>query len=562
MSHRASHVPPRPLPLRNPGSAGSVGGSGGGSAGATFPPSSRSHDNLSALQKTTSYPPSPASPVSPVETEFSGTPIDASFGERIDGPIKTIVVGANDRAGLPSQSSRSRSRSATLTQLDPAGKKAPAVTMDKYARQAGDDAYESEGADADDEFERTVFSPTVPTHFDENESHPSESEDEEHDSLEGEDTPTTQGWGDREGRSPTGSIAQWTEEQVGDFIASLDPAMKKYSQKFEDEGINGDALVALQQTELRELGVASLGHRLTILKAVYEQKLRAGVKIEEDDYVPPSAEGDKADLTATQDDIARIIEALKLRDQRVYAAEAELQKMRHDLDRILEEHRKLREETLPVLRLLKDQRTPLPDPSGGTIPSPRDLEAPKLHDTLAPMKAESKGSSLSRKFSTKKLFLGGAPKQPSPTHPPQSYMPPPREVRDDPGGAQLEASAAAMAASSHLTASMSSQISPQSVVHSPTSPAYSTQAPSSGGSYHQPGSAAPAQRSFPRDGGRQYGGGHEDGHRDDRGQWSQASTLVGGGSIETATTVRRRQAPMPSPREDEMPRERDRDRDR
>ncbi|KAK3096419.1 hypothetical protein LTR53_019219, partial [Teratosphaeriaceae sp. CCFEE 6253] len=116
--------------------------------------------------------------------------------------------------------------------------------MDKYARQAGDDAYESEGADADDEFERTVFSPTEPTHFDEAESdHPSESEEEHEELLDGEDTPTTQGWGEREGRSPTGSVLQWTEEQVADWISSLSPMLKQYSQAFADEGVNGEALV-------------------------------------------------------------------------------------------------------------------------------------------------------------------------------------------------------------------------------------------------------------------------------------------------------------------------------
>lgn len=102
----------------------------------------------------------------------------------------------------------------------------------------------------------------------------------------------------------------------------------------------------------------------------------------------------------------------------------------------------MREEALPIMRLMKDQRTPLPDPAGGTIPSPKDTDPSKLSENLASVK-ESKGSSLSRKFSTKKLFLGSAPKQPSPTHPPRSYTPQPREVRDD-AGTHLEASAAAM----------------------------------------------------------------------------------------------------------------------
>jgi hypothetical protein len=55
---------------------------------------------------------------------------------------------------------------------------------------------------------------------------------------------------------------------------------------FADEGITGDVLAALQHAELKELGVTSVGHRLTILKAVYEIKRRQNVPMEPDDYVP------------------------------------------------------------------------------------------------------------------------------------------------------------------------------------------------------------------------------------------------------------------------------------
>ena len=213
---------------------------------------------------------SPASPASPIESDFAPTPIDASFGERIDSPAERTTGGS----GLQQQ----RSRSGTLR-----AEEQPGSRMDRYGR---DHAYDSD-ADADDEFERSIIaSPTVPTHFDDAESdHLSESEDDR-ESVGGQDTPTTQGWLEREGRSPTGNIVQWTEEQVADYVAALSPALKHYSNTFAEEGVNGEALIALHHDELRELGVNSIGHRLTILKAVYEQKRRSGIRIEEDDYVP------------------------------------------------------------------------------------------------------------------------------------------------------------------------------------------------------------------------------------------------------------------------------------
>lgn len=48
----------------------------------------------------------------------------------------------------------------------------------------------------------------------------------------------------------------------------------------------GEALVALKHDELKEMGVASVGHRLTILKQVYDIKISQDIPVEPDDYVP------------------------------------------------------------------------------------------------------------------------------------------------------------------------------------------------------------------------------------------------------------------------------------
>jgi hypothetical protein len=53
-----------------------------------------------------------------------------------------------------------------------------------------------------------------------------------------------------------------------------------------DEGITGEALVALTHAELKEIGMGSVGHRLTILKAVYDIKVKQNVPVEADHYVP------------------------------------------------------------------------------------------------------------------------------------------------------------------------------------------------------------------------------------------------------------------------------------
>lgn len=50
--------------------------------------------------------------------------------------------------------------------------------------------------------------------------------------------------------------------------------------------IVGEALVALQHDDLKSMGIASVGHRLTILKSVYDVKKAQDIPIESDHYVP------------------------------------------------------------------------------------------------------------------------------------------------------------------------------------------------------------------------------------------------------------------------------------
>ena len=50
--------------------------------------------------------------------------------------------------------------------------------------------------------------------------------------------------------------------------------------------IVGEALVALRHDELKEMGIASVGHRLTILKSVYDVKVNQDIPIDPDHYIP------------------------------------------------------------------------------------------------------------------------------------------------------------------------------------------------------------------------------------------------------------------------------------
>ncbi|KAL1965703.1 hypothetical protein VTN77DRAFT_5203 [Rasamsonia byssochlamydoides] len=279
-----------------------------------------------------------------------------------------------------------------------------------------------EDSDADDEYERSVASPQLPT---DSEISPTDSE-----SLSAEHTPTTYG-NSGEDHSPRTIITEWTAEECADFVAGL--GLRQYRNAFLENEIVGEALVALKHDELKEMGITSVGHRLTILKSVYETKVKQDVPIDPDHYIPLSADQSLHE-TATQEDIARIIQSIRSRDERLMAVEAELRK-------ITEDYRRLREELLPIFKMAKDRSQPLPG-------------QPTDPDVTSPGTTSGLGRTLSRR-----VYNGGTtPKNNSPTHIPHN------------DGANLDPSAAATAASTHLTASMNGggQLSPG--IPSPTSP--------------------------------------------------------------------------------------------
>ncbi|KAK3213759.1 hypothetical protein GRF29_28g860038 [Pseudopithomyces chartarum] len=324
-----------------------------------------------------------------------------------------------------------------------------------YTSNYHDDS--DEDYEASDEHERSVIqSPTIPIEYPE--SSPTSSGP-----MSTEHTPTTFTHPRDAKGSPTGLITEWTKEHVADFVAGL--GLRQYADTFIEHEFSGDVLVEVQHAELKEIGLHSVGHRLTILKAVYEIKVKQNVPIEPDHYVPLSADTSAQDAPPTQEDFAKVIRVVQARDERLHASEMEIRHLKDELNRVLEEYKRLRDETLAVARAYKDSQQPLPTPHDHSVTSP------------PPATERNVGSSLSRKFSTKRLFLASGPKNPSPT------IPEGRALVDN---SSLDPSAAALAASSHLTASIAGgpQMSPNAIPQpSPTSPAY-TQNNSQGRSYN------------------------------------------------------------------------------
>ncbi|KAK4169401.1 protein STE50 [Cladorrhinum sp. PSN259] len=250
-------------------------------------------------------------------------------------------------------------------------------------------------SDADDEYERDIHG-SSPIQTD------AENSPIDSDSPSAEHTPTTYGYRTNPDALPETIISEWTAEECADFIASI--GVQQYADIFLENEIVGEALVALQHDDLKSMGINSVGHRLTILKSVYDVKKAQDVPVESDHYMPLTAETEAQSQYATMKDIKHLVEQLRLRDERMALFE-------QDLRRITDDVRRLREDMLPALRLAKDVQQPLPNGPQSQYESSISPPVP------TPSTANSQtGGGLKRQWSTKKIMLGSTPKATSPTH--------------------------------------------------------------------------------------------------------------------------------------------------
>lgn len=70
------------------------------------------------------------------------------------------------------------------------------------------------------------------------------------------------------------------------LLFTSSPRPYSASLTYTEHGITGDVLCALDNETLVDLGMSSLGHRLNVLRAVFEMKKEQGVEMSEDDWRP------------------------------------------------------------------------------------------------------------------------------------------------------------------------------------------------------------------------------------------------------------------------------------
>ncbi|EGR50365.1 hypothetical protein MKX07_007669 [Trichoderma sp. CBMAI-0711] len=331
-------------------------------------------------------------------------------------------------------------------------------------------------------------------------------------STSAEHTPTTYGHRSSMDRLPETIITEWTAEECADFISAI--GLPQYADTFLENDIVGEALVALLHDDLKSMGIASVGHRLTILKSVYDVKKAQDIPMESDHYLPLSADAEAQYATATLKDIRHLVEQLRLRDERMSLLEQDLRRMNEDFKR-------LREDMLPALRLVKDVQHPLPNVSGPS--QPYAYEATLSPPAPTPPGAQPGDRGVKRQYSQRRILIGATPKSSSPTQATHDQRIMPEQTLDPSSAAER-----AVMSSSHLAAMnggnqhASPSGYPSPIIPSPTSPQNHMSAATLGSRTYN--SAAPSVRTTFIEGDLGYGS------RDKAGA---------GGSI------RRRETPVP-----------------
>lgn len=83
----------------------------------------------------------------------------------------------------------------------------------------------------------------------------------------------------------SGLVTDWTLDTVALWLTEF-VGLGEYAEAFKYNEISGDILVHLDHDTLKEIGLQSLGHRLILLKAVYNLKIAHDVPIEEGQWRP------------------------------------------------------------------------------------------------------------------------------------------------------------------------------------------------------------------------------------------------------------------------------------
>ncbi|KAI0731203.1 hypothetical protein C8Q76DRAFT_670039 [Earliella scabrosa] len=176
------------------------------------------------------------------------------------------------------------------------------------------------------------------------------------------------------------NILDWDENDVHNWLTKL--GFPQYEQQVKEHNISGDVLCMLDPDSLKEIGIATIGQRLAILKAVYNVKLAQNIPIEQDHYVPPSEAEERHEHISVE----RLYDLLKDQGDRLRALEEDNRRLSDAMGSCLEDLNHLRhapprpptaEAESPVQRSHSFKWASFVKPSKSPTKAQPDVESPQ-----------------------------------------------------------------------------------------------------------------------------------------------------------------------------------------
>ncbi|EIW79224.1 hypothetical protein CONPUDRAFT_127146 [Coniophora puteana RWD-64-598 SS2] len=170
------------------------------------------------------------------------------------------------------------------------------------------------------------------------------------------------------------SILDWDENQVHLWFSSL--GLPQYEAQIREHNISGDILCTLDAENLKNIGISTIGQRLTILKAIYQVKLQHHVPFDADHYVPPS---EAQDQIVSAD---KLFDVVKEHNHRVKFLEEDNRRLNETLQLVLDE-----------LNTLRSQPSHRPNDHPLRHQGSFKWENSSNHTSKSPTKSETNGDS-------------------------------------------------------------------------------------------------------------------------------------------------------------------------
>ncbi|KAJ6581177.1 hypothetical protein B0H19DRAFT_1207210 [Mycena capillaripes] len=136
--------------------------------------------------------------------------------------------------------------------------------------------------------------------------------------------------------TPDHNIVDWDEDDVHTWLSSL--GFSQYESQIKEHSITGEVLCLLNADSLKAVGVATIGQRVSILKAVYQLKLAHNVPIDPDSYVPPSEASERLEGLS----LDKLHVMIKDQATRLHHLEEENRHLNHTLQLFVEDFNALR----------------------------------------------------------------------------------------------------------------------------------------------------------------------------------------------------------------------------